>query len=84
VVVPGTAFLAGSGVFTDTCIRHAVAVGGVSLAEAVDMASARPRALLGLEPRPLTVGAPADLVLLDREHNLTATVIAGRVANSVQ
>ena len=37
----------------------------VSLADAVDMAGARPRQLLGLEVRPLQTGAPADLVLFD-------------------
>jgi N-acetylglucosamine-6-phosphate deacetylase len=50
VVVPGTPFLAGSGVFTDTCVANAVRMAGVSLADAVDMASARPRELLGLAP----------------------------------
>jgi len=65
IVVPGTTFLAGSGLFTDTCIGHVLATTDVSLADAVDMASARPRRLLGLEPRPLQVGAAADLVLFD-------------------
>jgi N-acetylglucosamine-6-phosphate deacetylase len=84
VVVPGTAYLAGSAVFTDSCIRHAVAVGGVTLADAMDMACARPRTLLGLEARPLAVGAPADLLLLDSALTLVATMIAGRLAKSVQ
>jgi N-acetylglucosamine-6-phosphate deacetylase len=48
VVVPGTSYLAGSGVFTDTCIGWAVRHAGVSLREAIDMASVRPRELLGL------------------------------------
>ncbi|HWG44269.1 MAG TPA: amidohydrolase family protein, partial [Gemmataceae bacterium] len=65
IVVPGTTFLAGSGVFTDACIGHLLALGDTSLADAVDMAGARPRQLLGLETRPLEVGAPADLVLFD-------------------
>jgi N-acetylglucosamine-6-phosphate deacetylase len=50
VVVPGTPFLAGSGVFTDTCVAGAIRMAGVSLAEAIDMASVRPRELLGLRP----------------------------------
>jgi N-acetylglucosamine-6-phosphate deacetylase len=50
VVVPGTPFLAGSGVFTDTCVAMAVQMAGVSLADAIDMASVRPRELLGLRP----------------------------------
>ena len=40
---------------------------GVGLREAVDMASARPRELLGLPPRRLAPGEPADLVLFDWE-----------------
>jgi N-acetylglucosamine-6-phosphate deacetylase len=67
VVVPGTSYLAGSGVFTDSCIGKAVRDAGVSLAEAVDMAGARPRELLGLPPRRLREGDPADLVLFDWE-----------------
>jgi dihydroorotase-like cyclic amidohydrolase len=38
---------------------------GVSLRDAVDMAGARPRELLGLPPRRLETGQPADLVLFD-------------------
>ncbi len=81
VVVPGTPYLAGSGAFTDTCVSHAVAAGGVSLADAVDMAGERPRRLLGLEPRPLAAGVPADLVLFDgtpaERLTVRATIIAG-------
>jgi N-acetylglucosamine-6-phosphate deacetylase len=81
IVVPGTTYLAGSGVLTDRCVRHAMEIAGVSLLEAVDMASARPRQLLGLEPRPLAAGAPADLVVFDSQPDgtlaHTRTVIAG-------
>ena len=48
VVVPGTSYLAGSGVFTDACVGWAVRHAGVGLRDAVDMAGARPRELLGL------------------------------------
>ena len=48
VVVPGTSYLAGSGVFTDACVGWAVRNAGVGLRDAVDMAGARPRELLGL------------------------------------
>jgi N-acetylglucosamine-6-phosphate deacetylase len=65
VVVPGTPFLAGSGVFTDVCIGNVIRFAGVSLRDAVDMAGARPRELLGLPPRRLEAGQPADLVLFD-------------------
>jgi N-acetylglucosamine-6-phosphate deacetylase len=69
VVVPGTSYLAGSGAFTDVCIGNAVRDAGVSLAEAVDMASARPRELLGLPLGRLEAGAETDLVLFDWEEN---------------
>jgi N-acetylglucosamine-6-phosphate deacetylase len=68
VVMPGTSYLAGSGVFTEHCIGTAVRFAGVSLAEAVDMASARPRQLLGLPVPRLEAGAEADLVLFDWEE----------------
>jgi N-acetylglucosamine-6-phosphate deacetylase len=48
VVVPGTAYLAGSGVFTDACVSQLLQWGDVSLHDAIDMASVRPRQLLGL------------------------------------
>jgi N-acetylglucosamine-6-phosphate deacetylase len=83
VVVAGTPYLGGSGVFTDTCVAHAVAVGGVSLHDAIDMAGARPRQLLGLPPRDLTPGDPADLVLFNGVPTgpltLAGVVIAGQV-----
>ncbi len=86
VVVPGTPYQAGSGVFTDTCVGIAVRDGGVSLREAIDMASARPRALLSLEDRPLVPGAVADLVLFDWEPGgpvrVRGTVVRGELVNS--
>ncbi len=68
VVVPGTSYLGGSGVFTDACIGKAVRYAGVSLGDAVDMASARPRELLGLPVDRLEAGVSADLVLFDWEE----------------
>ncbi len=67
LVLAGTPFLAGSWHFTDVCVANAVRFAGVSLREAVDMASARPRELLGLPPRSLAVGELAELVLFDWE-----------------
>jgi N-acetylglucosamine-6-phosphate deacetylase len=67
IVVPGTPFLAGSWAFTDQCVGHVLKVGGISLRDAVDMAGARPRELLGLPVSRLAVGEPAELVLFDWE-----------------
>lgn len=84
VVVAGTPYLAGSGSFTDACVAHAVRVGGVSAADALDMAGARPRELLGLAARNLAVGHPADLMLLDEELRVTHALIGGRTIVSGQ
>jgi N-acetylglucosamine-6-phosphate deacetylase len=81
IVVPGTSYLAGSWAFTDLCVNNAVTLGGVSLREAIDMATANPRKLLGLPPLELVEGAPADFVLFDAEarpFRILDTVIAGK------
>jgi N-acetylglucosamine-6-phosphate deacetylase len=65
IVVPSTPFLAGSGVFTDECVAKTVRIAGVSLADAIDMAGARPRELLGLPPLRLEAGMPARLMLFE-------------------
>ncbi len=65
VVLSGTPYLAGSGVFTDTCIGELIRMAGVTLADAIDMASARPRELLGLPPWELKVGSVGPVMLFD-------------------
>jgi N-acetylglucosamine-6-phosphate deacetylase len=67
VVVAGTPYLAGSGHFTDRCVGTLIRDAGVTLAEAVEMASVRPRELLGLPVPRLAVGESADLVVFDWE-----------------
>ncbi|HEY1859330.1 MAG TPA: N-acetylglucosamine-6-phosphate deacetylase [Gemmataceae bacterium] len=74
IVVPGTSYLAGSWVFTDACVATAMRLGGVSLHDAIDMASARPRELLGLSRRAIAVGEPADLMLFDWEEGESLNV----------
>jgi len=65
IVVPNTPFLAGSGVFTDACISKVMEMAGIGLADAIDMASTRPRELLGLPVHGLEVGHPSRLMLFD-------------------
>ncbi len=67
IVVSGTGFLAGSWAFTDLCVGNVLCFTEVGLREALDMAGARPRELLGLPARPLAEGVPAELVLFDWE-----------------
>jgi N-acetylglucosamine-6-phosphate deacetylase len=65
IVIPGTSYLAGSWVFTDACISWLTATGEVGLRDAIDMATIRPRQLLGLPVPKLEAGCQTDLVLFD-------------------
>jgi N-acetylglucosamine-6-phosphate deacetylase len=81
VVVPGTAYLAGSAVFTDTCVALVQRHAGVRLGDAVDRGGARPRELLKLPSCRLEPGEPADLALFEHGPrqgcNVTGVVVAG-------
>ena len=65
IVVSGTPYLAGSWAFTDQCVGNVLKLGEVVLADAIDLASNRPRELLGLPPRRIEVGEPAELILFN-------------------
>jgi N-acetylglucosamine-6-phosphate deacetylase len=69
VVVPGTPFLAGSGAFTDLCVGNMICMAGVSVRDAIDMANANPRELLGLSKWELSVGSKAPIMLFDWESD---------------
>ena len=78
VVVPGTPYLAGSGVFLDECVARLAALGERPLADCLEMASARPRDLLGLPGGTLEVGQPADLTLYQEPFRVVGTILAGQ------
>lgn len=65
IVVAGTEFLGGSGVFTEVCVANAVAFAGIPAIEAIRMASSRPRQLLGLSVPGIRSGDPAELLFFD-------------------
>jgi N-acetylglucosamine-6-phosphate deacetylase len=65
VVVAGTPYLAGSGHFTDDCVGNVIRFAGIGLADAVELATNRPRQLLDLPTHAIEVGQPADLVLFE-------------------
>jgi N-acetylglucosamine-6-phosphate deacetylase len=69
IVVAGTPYLAGSWAFLDHCVRSAMSIAGIDLAQAIGMASIQPRELLGLPCHRLEPGHPADLVLFERDVN---------------
>ena len=55
IIVSGTPFLAGSGHFTDTCVNTLLTM-GISLKDAIDLASVRPRQLFGVPVPEVKVG----------------------------
>jgi len=70
--------LAGSTLTLDRAVRHAVNL-GVSLSDAVRMATLNPATVLGLEARKgiLAAGADADLVLLDAQLRVAGAMTRG-------
>jgi len=72
--------LAGSNIDMATCVRNAISMLGLSLPEAVRMASQGPAEFLGLahDTGRIAPGLRADLVLADDALNVLETWIAGR------
>lgn len=73
--------LAGSTATLDVVLRNMMAFAGLSLAEALPMATATPAEAMGLAGRKgvLASGADADVVLLDAEYQVHLTMVGGRV-----
>jgi N-acetylglucosamine-6-phosphate deacetylase len=65
IVVPHLGVMAGSWAFTEDCVSNMAAFTGIPLADAIDLAGAQPRKLLGLPPVRLEPGMPADLLHYD-------------------
>ena len=64
IMVAGTPFLAGSGHFTDTCVNNLLNL-GVSLKEAIELTSVRPRQLFGMPVPVAEVGDAGPWMLFD-------------------
>lgn len=84
VVAGQQELLAGSAQETDTCITKAMEYAGVSLKEAIDMASRNPARLLGQEVSRLRRGSLADLILCrlpkdGQKLQIAATVASGEL-----
>ena len=69
VIVPGTSYLGGSGVFTDACVAQLLHwdFREARLQSVIDMASVQPRRLLKLPEAEVEVGQTVDLMLFDWE-----------------
>lgn len=85
IVVAGQdQILAGSSAGTDVCVARAVEFAGVSLGEAIDMASRNPSRLLGCDEAGLRRGSRADLMQFDyagpgSELHVLQTVASGEL-----
>ena len=72
--------LAGSALTMMQAVRNAVTMGGVTLSEAVRMATEVPARLLGDRARgALALGRRADLVIFDRQFHVQMTIVNGRI-----
>ncbi len=83
VSLADTVFLAGSGQCLREIAGRAPHLCDISLAQALDLSSARPAAILGLPPASLAVGARADIILFDWEKGcetlrLRQSLVAGQ------
>ncbi len=75
--------LAGSALALDQAVRNLMAWAPCSLADALATVTTTPADLLGLDDRGrIRAGARADLVVVDHDGNLHATVIAGEIAST--
>jgi N-acetylglucosamine-6-phosphate deacetylase len=74
-------WLAGSVLTMDRAVKNAVRLAGLSLPEAVTMATLTPATVLGLEKRKgrIARGWDADVLILDSELNVECTIRGGRV-----
>jgi N-acetylglucosamine-6-phosphate deacetylase len=73
--------LAGSTLTLERALRNILAASGLSLAEALPMLTSNPARALGLQGRKgrLAVGYDADLVLLDEQLAVRATLVGGEI-----
>lgn len=74
--------LAGSTLTMDQAVRNMIEFAGVTLREAVGMATLAPAQALGIESRKgiLAAGADADLVILDADLQVQMTMVGGEIA----
>ena len=73
--------LSGSTLTMDRAVRNMMELGGVSLQEAVMMATTNPARAIGIEDKKgsIELGKDADLAILDEKLNVCSTVVRGKV-----
>ena len=75
--------LAGSILTMDKAVRNMISMAGVSLKEAVQMATINPAKCLGIEGRKgsLAAGKDADIVILDKKLKVKLTMVKGKIVH---
>ena len=84
VAVDENGTLAGSDLDMASAVRNVMAIGGLTVSEAVELASAAPAAFLGLAPElgAIAPGRRADLVQADADLRVRRTWIGGEARDS--
>jgi len=79
--LPDRSAFAGSTATFDRLVRSMVNQAGVSLSDAVKMASATPARIMGIDNKKgsIAIGMDADIVIFDGEINVKTTIIKGQV-----
>jgi len=80
VRLPGTPYLAGSALTMDRAVSNVRRFAGITLAQALAMATCQPRLFWPELPGGLAPGAPADIVLLRDGERLEVleTIVGGQ------
>lgn len=77
-----TGSLAGSTLTLDRAVKNIAEFAGLSINQAISMATSTPAAAIGLAGRKgsLQPGADADIVFVDREMNVKTAMVGGKIA----
>jgi N-acetylglucosamine-6-phosphate deacetylase len=73
--------IAGSSTVLSQCVKNMHTAVGISLVDAIKMASLNPARVIGMANQlgSIQVGMPADLVITDQDLNIYSTIVDGRI-----
>mgnify|MGYP001080644590 CR=1 FL=1 len=73
--------IAGSSAVLSQCVKNMHTAVGISLVDAIKMASLNPARVIGMANQlgSIQVGMPADLVITDQDLNIYSTIVDGRI-----
>ena len=77
--LPDRSCFAGSVSFADRLVRNMINLAGVSMEDAVLMATGTPARIMGLSTKgSLSAGLDADIVIFDKDINVSHTIVGGK------